>query len=139
MSIRHHLHRPEYDFILLFNKATGSERVYYFMLDPRTKDRMFPRMNTTIFHKLRNLVGYKAVVLDGMLYTIGGKEWTSGHPTGCTWRYNPDTGKWIACAQLHEARSRFTADVLDGKIFVTGKTTTTTTVTITTKQKSKNN
>lgn len=92
------------------------------MLDPRTKDRMFPKMNTTIFHKLRNLVGYKAIVLDGVLYIIGGKEWTTGHPVSSTWRYSPDTGKWSVCAHLHEARSRFTANILDGKIFVTGTT-----------------
>lgn len=121
MSLRQHLHRPAYEFILLFNKATGSDRVYYFMIDPRTKDRMFPKMNTAIFYKLRNLVGYRPVVLDGMLYIVGGKDWTSGAVTGSTWRYNPDTGKWSACANMTEPRSRFTADVLDGKIFVTGK------------------
>ncbi|XP_045170233.2 beta-scruin-like [Mercenaria mercenaria] len=120
MSIRHHRHRPDYEFILLFNRATGSDRIYYFMLDPRTKDRMFPRMNTTLFHKLRNLLGFRPIVLNGMLYIVGGKDWVSGEMSGSTWRYNPDTGKWHACAQMVEPRCRFTANVLDDKIFVTG-------------------
>jgi hypothetical protein len=91
------------------------------MLDPRTKDRMFPKMNTTIFHKLRNLLGYRPVVLNGMLFIVGGKDWISGDMSDGTWRYNPDTGKWNACASMVEPRCRFTADVLDDKIFVTGK------------------
>lgn len=121
MSLRRHLHNNSFEFVLLFNKATGSDRIYYFMLDPRTKDSVFPKMNTTIFHKLRNLVGYRPIVLDGLLYIVGGKDWISGEVSNCTWRYNPDTGKWVACAQMCEARSRHTADVLDGKIFVTGE------------------
>ncbi|XP_052768087.1 kelch-like protein 26 [Mya arenaria] len=119
-SIRSHTKRQSFEFILLFNRAVGSERVFYFMVDPRTGDRMFPKLNTTVFHKLRNLVGYRVVVTDDQLYIIGGKDWMSGEATGATWRYNPDTGKWTACAKLHEPRCRFTADVLDGKIFVTG-------------------
>lgn len=121
MNIRNNLHRPDYDFILLFNKATGSDRIYYFMLDPRSKDRMFPKMCTVIFHKLRNLTGYRPVVLNGMLYIIGGKDWLTGEMSGSTWRYNPDTGKWHQCARMIESRSRFTANILDEKIFVTGK------------------
>ncbi|KAL4237318.1 Kelch-like 26 [Mactra antiquata] len=120
MSIRRHLDRRAFEFILLFNKATGSDRIYYFMIDPRTNDSVFPKMNTTIFHKIRNLVGYKPIVLDGMLYIVGGKDWMSGEVLDTTWRYNPDTGKWLTCAKMEEARSRHTADVLDGKIFVTG-------------------
>ncbi|KAH3850691.1 hypothetical protein DPMN_093117 [Dreissena polymorpha] len=120
MSTRRSLTQPQYEFILLFNKSVGSERVFYFMVDPRTRDRMFPKMNTTVFHKLRNLVGYKVVVLDEQLYLLGGKDWVSGTILGNTWRYNPDSGRWIACAQMQEPRCRFTADVLDGKIYVTG-------------------
>ncbi|WAR19849.1 KLH42-like protein, partial [Mya arenaria] len=113
-SIRSHTKRQSFEFILLFNRAVGSERVFYFMVDPRTGDRMFPKLNTTVFHKLRNLVGYRVVVTDDQLYIIGGKDWMSGEATGATWRYNPDTGKWTACAKLHEPRCR--GEVRHGKV-----------------------
>jgi len=119
-AMRNYLQCKEYEFVLLFNKAVGSERVFYFMVDPRTGDRMFPKLNTTVFHKLRNLVGYRVVVLNGHLFLIGGKDWMSGVVSGSTWCYNPDTGKWTACGDMVQPRCRFTADVLDDKIFVTG-------------------
>lgn len=120
MEDRSFLDKDEYEFILIFNKATGSDRIYYIMLDPRTKDVLFPKLNTAIFPKLRNLVGFRAAVLKNILYIIGGKEWGSSHLVSNTWRYNPITNKWGACAQLNQPRCRFTADVLDGLIYVTG-------------------
>ena len=120
MADRAHLEKPEYEFILMFNKATGSDRIYYIMLDPRTEDTIFPKLNTTIFPKLRNLVGYRPIVLNNFLYIIAGKEWGSSDLVSNTWKYNPGTNKWSACANLNEPRCRFTADVLNGKIYVTG-------------------
>ena len=120
MESRNALEKSEYEFILMFNKATGSDRIFYFMLDPRTKNRIYPKMNTTIFPKLRNLVGYRPVVLNNFLYIIGGKDWGSSDLMANTWKYNPHTNKWCACSSLNEPRCRFTADVLEGKIYVTG-------------------
>ena len=121
MEDRNYLEKDAYEFVLIFNKATGSDRIYYIMLDPRTQDALFPKLNTTIFPKLRNLVGYRAVVVSNILYIIGGKDWGSSDMVANTWKYNPMTNKWNACADLNEPRCRFTADVLDGKIYITGK------------------
>ena len=120
MSMKDYLPDEEYEFIVLFNKATGSDRIFYMMLNPDKKDRMFPKVNVTRFIKLRNLVGHKPLVLNKFLYIAGGKDWVTGEMTGATWRYDPATGKWKACATMLECRCRCTADVLDGKIYVTG-------------------
>ncbi|XP_060067101.1 kelch-like protein 13 [Ylistrum balloti] len=109
-----------YEFIFLFNKTSGSPRVQYFMVDPWTKTRIFPKCNSIVFNKLTHLVGFRPVVLDGCLYIIGGKDWESGQYRAQTWRYDPATSRWSGRASMLEARCRHTADVLNGCIYVTG-------------------
>ncbi len=106
MTTRDWLLKMEYDFILLFNKTTGSDRICYFMIDPRTKDRIFPKMNSTIFPKLRNLVGYRPLVPNGMLYIIGGKDWNTGELSSATWLSQDGTATWQTTARPCSSLSR---------------------------------
>ena len=43
-----------FEFLLVFDLATGSPKVNYFMVDPAVPSRLFPKMNTINFNKVRN-------------------------------------------------------------------------------------
>lgn len=109
-----------YEFVFMFNQVTGSPRILYFMIDPWSGTRLFPKANVVKFPKLSNLVGFKPIVLDDCLYIIGGKNWETGEYIASTWRYDPATSKWAARASLANARCRHTADVVNGCIYITG-------------------
>ena len=109
-----------YEFVFIFNKTSGSPRFQYFMIDPWTQTKLFPKCNSIIFNNLKNLVNYKPVVLDDCLYIIGGKDWETGEHRNTTWRYDPASCRWTARSGLNNARCRHTADVLNGCIYVTG-------------------
>ncbi|XP_063425679.1 kelch-like protein 13 [Mytilus trossulus] len=109
-----------FEFVFMFNKSTGSPKVFYLMVDPIGKCRLFPKTNTVLFPKLKNLVNFRAVVLDDCLYIIGGKDWETGEHIDKTWRYDPANSRWIQRANLINARCRHTATVLNGCIYITG-------------------
>lgn len=115
-----HLDMKAFDFVFMFNKSIGSSKVFYFMIDPWMNNRLFPKCNVMRFGKLRNLVHFKALELDGYLYIIGGKDWETGEHRDHTWRYDPGSAKWTERAMMNVARCRHTADVLNGCIYVTG-------------------
>lgn len=115
-----HLDMKAFDFVFMFNKSIGSSKVFYFMIDPWMNNRLFPKCNVMRFGKLRNLVHFKALELDGYLYIIGGKDWETGEHRDHTWRYDPGSAKWTERARMNVARCRHTADVLNGCIYVTG-------------------
>lgn len=115
-----HLDMKAFDFVFMFNKSIGSSKVFYFMIDPWMNNRLFPKCNVMRFGKLRNLVHFKALELDGYLYIIGGKDWETGEHRDHTWRYDPGSAKWTERAKMNVARCRHTADVLNGCIYVTG-------------------
>ncbi|KAJ8309157.1 hypothetical protein KUTeg_014031 [Tegillarca granosa] len=95
-----------YEFVFMFNQVTGSPRILYFMIDPWSGTRLFPKANP--------------IVLDDCLYIIGGKNWETGEYIASTWRYDPATSKWAARANIANARCRHTADVVNGCIYITG-------------------
>lgn len=109
-----------FEFVFMFNKSTGSPKVFYLMVDPIGKCRLFPKTNTVLFPKLKNLVNFRAVVLDDCLYIIGGKDWETGEHIDKTWRYDPANSRWSQRASLINARCRHTATVLNGCIYITG-------------------
>ena len=43
-----------FEFLLVFDLATGSPKVNYFMVDPAVPSRLFPKMNTINFNKVSN-------------------------------------------------------------------------------------
>ena len=43
-----------FEFLLIFDRATGSSKVHYFMVDPAVPSRLFPKMNTINFKKVCN-------------------------------------------------------------------------------------
>jgi len=89
-------------------------------VDPNGKCKMFPKSNTVIFPKLKNLVNFRMVVLDDCLYIIGGKDWETGAHIDKTWRYDPANSHWSQRANMNHARCRHTATVLNGCIYITG-------------------
>lgn len=115
-----HIGMKSFEFVFLFNRSTGSPKVMYFMVDPNGKCKMFPKSNTVIFPKLKNLVNFRMVVLDDCLYIIGGKDWETGAHIDKTWRYDPANSHWSQRANMNHARCRHTATVLNGCIYITG-------------------
>lgn len=61
-----------------------------------------------------------AVWGDGLMYSIGGVDGTSGNTTGAGYVFDPSTGAWTATAADPTAREEPTAAYLDGKVYVTG-------------------
>ncbi|CAH1777291.1 unnamed protein product [Owenia fusiformis] len=106
-------------FVLLFNKTTGTSKVQYIPVDSRTS-RLIPKCEHLIFPKLKDLVGYRAVVMENYLYVIGGKTWDTGEMIDQTLRFDPMTNAWHYMAPMTTARAKFSVDVLDGCLFVTG-------------------
>lgn len=109
-----------FEFVFMFNKSTGSPKVQYLMVDPFGKCRVFPKTNVVIFNKLKNLVNFRAVVLDDCLYIVGGKDWETGEYKDTALRYDPATSRWTERARLNTPRCRHTATVLNGCIYITG-------------------
>ncbi|KAK7089433.1 hypothetical protein V1264_024303 [Littorina saxatilis] len=109
-----------FEFLLLFDRATGSPKVNYFMVDPLVPSRLFPKMNTINFPKVKDLVGYRPVVLSNCLYLIGGKDWNHGNFMSGVWKYDPRVNQWMEARPLKIARCRFTVEAVDGYIYVIG-------------------
>ena len=61
-----------------------------------------------------------AVVLNGLIYVIGGFQGVSNLPTAEVRTYDPTTGRWADGAPLPRPRGGLAAVVLDGKIHVFG-------------------
>lgn len=108
------------EYVLMFNKTTGSSRVPYLMIDPWTKKRLFPKVNSLELFPVNDLVGYKTVVLANCLYVLGGKRWNTGEYVNTVWKYDPFSSNWTRCRPMSMARARFSADVLDKKIYCVG-------------------
>ncbi|KAL8583538.1 hypothetical protein ACOMHN_054854 [Nucella lapillus] len=107
-----------FEFLLVFDRAAGSPKVHYFMVDPWVPSRLYPKMNTINFNKIKDLVGYRAVVLSNCLYLIGGKDWNHGNFMAGVWKFDPRLNQWTEARPLKLARCRFTAEALDGFIYV---------------------
>ena len=45
-----------FEFLLMFDRAAGSPKVHYFMIDPWAPSRLFPKMNTINFNKVGLIV-----------------------------------------------------------------------------------
>ncbi|KAK7483547.1 hypothetical protein BaRGS_00025221, partial [Batillaria attramentaria] len=112
--------REMYEFLLLFDRATGSPKVHYFMVDPWAPSRLFPKMNTINFNRVKDLIGYRPVVLNNCLFLIGGKDWNNGTYMAGVWKYDPRLNQWRAARPLNIARCRFSVEALDGFIYVLG-------------------
>lgn len=108
------------DFVLLFNRSTGSSKVHYLSVDTRKKSRLIPRVSVMSMTKIKDVVGYRVVVLDNYLYILGGRNQESGAYLSHCYRFNPENNQWLRIGPLLRPRSRFTANALDGFIYVTG-------------------
>ncbi|KAL5007969.1 hypothetical protein ScPMuIL_013550 [Solemya velum] len=108
------------DFILIFDKATGNARVQYLMVNPETKSSVFPKKNVVTFSKIQKLVEYRATVMDNELYIVGGKDWESGQYSSSVLKYNPDSNTWSTLQRMKTARCRFSIDVINSHLYVTG-------------------
>ncbi|XP_076442919.1 kelch-like protein 21 [Babylonia areolata] len=109
-----------FEFLFVFDRATGSPKVHYFMIDPMVPSRLFPKMNTINFKKIKDLVGYRPVVLSNCLYLIGGKDWNHGNFMAGVWKFDPRLNQWSEAKPLKLARCRFAVEALDGFIYVMG-------------------
>ena len=108
------------DFVLLFNRSTGSPKVHYLSVDTRKRSRLLPRVSVMTMTKIKDVVGYRVVSLHNQLYIIGGRNLESGAYLSHCYRLNPDNNQWTRIGSLSRARSRFTATALDGCIYVAG-------------------
>ena len=70
---------------------------------------------------MKDLVGYRPVVLSNVLYLIGGRDWNHGNLMAGVWRYDPRVNQWSEARPLSTARCRFTAEAVDGFIYVMGQ------------------
>ena len=70
---------------------------------------------------MKDLVGYRPVVLCNCLYLIGGKDWNHGSFIAGVWRFDPRVNQWREVKPLKTARCRFTVEALDGYIYVMGQ------------------
>ena len=107
-------------FVLLFNRSTGSPKVHYLSVDTRKRSRLLPRVSVMTMTKIKDVVGYRVVVLDNNLYIIGGRNLESGAYLGHCYRFKPENSQWSRVSSLRRPRSRFTATSLEGYIYVTG-------------------
>ncbi|GFS17090.1 kelch-like protein 9 [Elysia marginata] len=109
-----------FEFLLLFDKSSGSPKVNYFMVDPFAPSRIFPKMNTIAIHKIKNISGYQPVVLNNCLYLIGGKDWNNGTYMSGVWKFDPRLNSWSIGRPMTHARCRFTTEVLNGYLYAMG-------------------
>ncbi|XP_025105557.1 kelch-like protein 9 [Pomacea canaliculata] len=115
-----HDHTETFDFLLLFDLATGSPKVNYFMVDPRSPSHLLPKMNSIKFKQLKDVSAYRPVVLNHCLYIIGGRDWNTGTYLANVRKYDPRVNHWSQVAPMTLARCRFTAVALDGYVYVVG-------------------
>lgn len=109
-----------FDFVFMFNKSIGSFKVFYFMIDFWMNNRFFLKCNVMWFGKLRNLVYFKVLELDGYLYIIGGKDWEIGEYRDYMWCYDFGSVKWIERVRMNVVRCCYIVDVFNGCIYVIG-------------------
>ena len=64
----------KHDYVLLFNRSSGTARVYYLMVSPTKRGRILPKLNYVTLSKVRDLAGYRVVVLSNFVYIIGGRN-----------------------------------------------------------------
>ena len=64
----------KHDYILLFNRSSGTPKVYYMMVHPTKRGRVLPKLNYVTMSKVRDLAGYRVVVLNNFVYVIGGRN-----------------------------------------------------------------
>lgn len=121
LDIKGHATDDKKDFILIFDKATGNARVQYLMVDPETKSSVFPKKNVVNFPRLQKLVEYRAVAMDNELYILGGKDWENGEYSSSVFKYTPDNNTWSQLQRMRTARCKFSVDVINNHLYVTGK------------------
>lgn len=110
------------DFLLIFDKSSTDGKVWYLILDDSSKrPKPLPKTNFVIMNKLKDIYGYRVVVLEHKLYILGGRHRQSGSYLGHTFKYDPKTHSWTRKCSMNKGRSRFGAVLLDGCIYVCGK------------------
>ena len=65
------------DYVIILNRASGSMRATYFMVDPRT-NKILPKASVVKWPRLNDWIDFRACVLKNTLYIIGGREKSSG-------------------------------------------------------------
>lgn len=110
-----------YDFLFLFDKASGSPRVNYFMVDPKHPSHIFPKMNVFTMNAVKGICSYRVVVLDNCLYILGGKDWETGKHVADVSRFDPSTNVWEKLCPMKSPRCRFSAEVVGSHVYVIGK------------------
>ncbi|XP_067680288.1 kelch-like protein 14 isoform X2 [Haliotis asinina] len=109
-----------YDFLFLFDKASGSPKVNYFMVDPRHPSQIFPKMNVFTMNAVKGICGYCVVVLDNCIYILGGKDWETGKHVADVSRFNPSTNVCEKLSPMKSPRCRFSAEVVGSHVYVVG-------------------
>ncbi len=114
---------PCNEFLFLFNRSHGSPKVHYLMIDSvhGKRTQLLPMTNFIKFEKIKDVIGYRTVVVDNYLYILGGRHLDSGSILSHCYRYNPVNNRWVRIAPMIYARYRFTANLLDGFIYVCGE------------------
>lgn len=112
------------DYILIFSRSSGTNKVQYLVVDPPVGGahcRPLAKLSTVLMTKVKDLIGYRVVVLNNYLYVLGGKHYQSGSYLKHCYRFDPRNNQWLKIARLINARIRFTASVLGDCIYVCGK------------------
>ncbi len=113
-------HEPD-EYVLIFNRANGAPRVHYLMVDRHRRGRLLPKVNYVTMTKVKDVCSYRVVNLDNFLYILGGRNIESGNCISYCYRYDARNNQWIRISNLIRARCRFTANALDGFIYVVGE------------------
>ena len=111
------------NYILIFNKSSGSNKVQYLVVDDSRErhHHPLPKLNMVVMTKVKDVTGYRVVVLNNFLYVIGGRHYQSGSYLSHCYRFDPRNNQWLRLASLVKARTRFTATALDRCIYVCGE------------------
>ena len=109
-------------YLLIFDKSSGSTRVHYLLIDRSGKmPRILPKVNTISMTKIKDVVGYRVVVLNNYLYILGGKHVQAGAYLGHCYRFDSRNNQWLRKGAMSRARTKFTATAMDGFIYVCGE------------------
>lgn len=108
-------------FMLLFDKACSEPKVWYLMMDRMSlRPRLLPKCSCAQMPRLKDIYGYRVIVVNNSLYLLGGRHAVSGSYLNQVFRYDSISNMWIRRASMHKSRSRFAVVEKDGCIYVFG-------------------
>lgn len=107
-------------FVLLFDKTAGDAKVHYMLIDPGKKTRLVPKVSSISMPRLKDRIGFRVISHNNCLYIMGGRNFESGNYLDSVMKFDPVTNVWTRRAPMIRPRTRFTVNVLDNNLIVTG-------------------